>query len=113
MALFLVPFNGLKEEPLKDVSGLEFREDEKKEARLAASLTDAGIYALTKLTTKGVLVSGTEFEARAVGNVMAGGLYADNTNAAPKLRQDFGAAVVPFSARNARRPSIMGMQLAA
>lgn len=113
MALFLVPFSGLKEEPLKDASGLQFVEDINKETRLADSLSNADIFALTKLTTKGVLVSGTEFEARAVGNVMAEGLFANNTNSAPKLRQDFGAAVVPFSARNARRPSIMGMQLVA
>ncbi len=113
MALFLVPFSGLKEESLKDASGLQFVEDINKETRLADSLSNAGIDALTKLTTKGVLVSGTEFEARAVGNVMAGGLFANNTKSAPKLRQEFGAAVVPFSARNARRPSIMGMQLAA
>ena len=113
MALFLVPFSGLKEQQVEDASGLRFVEDMKKETLLADSLSGAGVFALTKLTDKGVLVSGTDVDARAVGNVMAGGLFAGNTNAAPDLAKNFANAVVPFAARNARRPSIMGMQLAA
>jgi hypothetical protein len=114
MALYLVPFNGMQETEVKSAKGLTLVSDLDKETKLADALQSRGVFALTSLTDKGVLVSGTQIDARQVGNVMADGMFAANTNRAPSLMQQFGAAVVPFKGQMARRPSITGgMHLAA
>lgn len=114
MSLYLVPFNGMRETEVKSAVGLTIVSDLAKETKLADALQSRGVYALTSLTDKGVLVSGTQLDARQVGNVVAEGMFDANTNAAPSIKKDFGAAVVPFKGQMARRPSITGgMHLAA
>jgi hypothetical protein len=107
MALYLVSYDGMPEQQLKSAQGLEQIQDTVKEAALADAMHARGITALTALTSKGVLVSGSQMEARMVGNVVAEGLFGANVNPAPSLRKDFGAAVVPFTRPISRGPALM------